>query len=95
MAALDNDTLAYLTVREGQDTDGRFWEVGVIGHGTRAAGLAEDIAAATGEWARNYGNDAPAPGFRMAAGPARELLTAADPRFIVDKPCSRLVACWP
>jgi protein-L-isoaspartate(D-aspartate) O-methyltransferase len=95
MAALENDTLAYLCVRESQDYDGRFWEIGVIGHGRRASGLAEDVAAAIGEWARDYGNDALAPSFRMATGITRELLRAADPRFIIDKPCSRLVACWP
>jgi protein-L-isoaspartate(D-aspartate) O-methyltransferase len=95
MAALDNDTLAYLTVREGEDTDGRFWEIGVIGHGSRAAGLAEDVADAIGEWDRDYGNEAPAPGFRMATGATRELLKAADPRFIIDKPYSRLVVDWP
>jgi protein-L-isoaspartate(D-aspartate) O-methyltransferase len=95
MAALDCDTLAYLTVREGQDTEGRFWEIGVIGHGPRAATLAEDVAAAIDEWARDYGNDAPTPGFRMATEATRELLTAADPRFIIDKPNSRLVADWP
>ncbi|MFC7593522.1 hypothetical protein ACFQYP_64820 [Nonomuraea antimicrobica] len=37
MAALDGDSLAYLTVREGDDAAGRFWEIGVIGHGPRAA----------------------------------------------------------
>jgi protein-L-isoaspartate(D-aspartate) O-methyltransferase len=95
MAALDNDTLAYLTVREGQDTDGRFWEIGVIGHGPRATGLADHVAAAIDEWARDYGNDAPPPSFRMATGAARELLTATDPRFIIDKPYSRLIADWP
>jgi len=33
MAALDSGTLAYLTVREGDDADGRLWEIGVTGHG--------------------------------------------------------------
>ena len=95
MAALDGETLAYLTVREGADASGSFWEIGVIGHGPRAAGLAGDVAAAIDEWARDYGNDAPAPGFRMAPDAGRHLLTAADPRFIIDKPCSRLVVDWP
>jgi hypothetical protein len=85
MATLDGDTLAYLTVREGQDADGGFWEIGVIGHGPRAAGLAQQVAAAIGEWARDYGNDAPAPTFRMATDATRELLKGADPRFIIDK----------
>ncbi|MEV7006712.1 methyltransferase, FxLD system [Streptosporangium sp. NPDC051022] len=95
MAALDGDTLAYLTVREGEDTEGRFWEVGVIGHGPNAAALAERVATAIGEWERDYGNDVPAPGFRMATGTARDLLKAADPRFVIDKPNSRLVVDWP
>ncbi|WP_301175513.1 methyltransferase, FxLD system [Actinomadura geliboluensis] len=95
MAALDHDSLAYLTVREGHDTDGRYWEIGVIGHGPRGTGLADDVAAAITEWARDYGNDAPAPGFRMATHATRERLTAPDPRFIIDKPHSRLVVDWP
>ncbi|MGP3918264.1 methyltransferase, FxLD system [Nonomuraea sp. 10N515B] len=95
MAALDSDTLAYLTVREGEDAKGRFWEIGVIGHGPRATALAEQVAAAIDEWDRDYGNHAPAPGFRMATGGSRDLLKAADPRFIIDKPASRLVIDWP
>lgn len=94
MATLDGDSMAYLTVREGEDTGGRFWEIGVVGHGPNAAALAEQVAAAIGEWDRDYGNDAPAPGFRMATGTARDLLKA-DPRFIIDKPNSRLVVDWP
>ncbi|MET8160343.1 methyltransferase, FxLD system [Sphaerisporangium sp. NPDC005289] len=95
MAALDGDSLAYLTVREGEDSDGRFWEIGVIGHGPRAASLAEHVVTEVQEWNRDYGNDAPAPGFRMATAANRDLLKAADPRFIIDKPNSRLVIDWP
>ncbi|MER5322264.1 methyltransferase, FxLD system [Streptosporangium roseum] len=95
MAALDGDTLAYLTVREGEDSDGRFWEIGVIGHGPNASSLAEQVVAAIAEWDRDYGNNAPAPGFRMATAAHREALKAADPRFIIDKPNSRLVIDWP
>ncbi|MFB9627517.1 methyltransferase, FxLD system [Nonomuraea helvata] len=95
MAALDGDSLAYLTVREGDDADGRFWEIGVIGHGPRAASHAEQVVAAIQEWDRNHGNDAPAPGFRMATATHRDLLKAADPRFVIDKPNSRLVIDWP
>ncbi|GAA3668224.1 hypothetical protein GCM10022224_035570 [Nonomuraea antimicrobica] len=36
-----------------------------------------------------------APGFRMAAADHRDLLKATDPRFIIDKPNSRLVIDWP
>lgn len=95
MAALDGDILAYLTVREGQDTESRFLEIGVIGHGPTAASLAEQVTAPIGEWDRDYGNDAPAPGFRIATAAHRDLLKAADPRFIIDKPNSRLVIDWP
>ena len=79
MAALDGGTLAYLTVREGDDADGRFWEIGVTGHGPRAASLTQDVAGAIREWNRDHGNQAPAPGFRMAPAAHRDLLKAADP----------------
>ncbi len=95
MAAVDGDSLAYLTVREGDDAEGRFWEIGVIGHGPQAASLAEQVVAAIQEWDRDYGNDAPAPGFRMATDAHRDLLKAADARFVIDKPNSRLVIDWP
>jgi protein-L-isoaspartate(D-aspartate) O-methyltransferase len=94
MAALDGGTLAYLTVREGDDGAGRFWEIGTVGHGPRAAALTRDVADAIREWNRDYGNQAPAPGFRMAPAAHRDLLTAPDPRFIIDKPASRLVTDW-
>lgn len=81
--------------REGQDSARRFWEIGVIGHGPRAIGLADDDAAAIGEWTRDYGTEAPARGFRMATDAARELLTAPDSRFVIDKPRIRIVADWP
>ena len=95
MAALDGDTLAYLTVREGDDELGRFWEIGTIGHGHRAAVLAEHVVTAISDWDRDFGNDSPEPAFRMATGDARGRLTAADPRFIIDKRYSRLVIDWP
>ena len=95
MAALDDESLAYLTVREGEDGSGRYWEIGVIGHGPDSGILAGNVAATIEEWARDYGNDAPASGFRMATGNSRELLKAPDPRFIIDKPASRLVVDWP
>ncbi|SIS21870.1 protein-L-isoaspartate(D-aspartate) O-methyltransferase [Microbispora rosea] len=95
MAALDGDTLAYLTVREGEDEQGRFWEIGVIGHGPRAAELANQVATEIGEWDRDWGNNAPEPGFRMAVDDVRDQLTAAEPRFVIDKTYSRLVVDWP
>jgi protein-L-isoaspartate(D-aspartate) O-methyltransferase len=95
MAALDADSLAYLTVREGEDDAGRFWEIGVIGHGTDAADLADQVASAITEWDRDHGNDAPEPGFWMATAAHRDLLKTSDPRFIIDKRLSRLVVDWP
>lgn len=95
MAALEGDTLAYLTVREGEDEHGRFWEVGVIGHGSRAADLADQVATEIGDWDRGWGNNAPEPGFRMVVGDARDRLQAVDPRFVIDKTHSRLVVDWP
>jgi protein-L-isoaspartate(D-aspartate) O-methyltransferase len=94
MAALDGATLAYLTVREGDDDAGRYWEIGTTGHGPRAAALARDMADAVREWNRDYGNQAPAPGARLIPAAHRDLLKAADPRFIIDKPASRLVIDW-
>jgi protein-L-isoaspartate(D-aspartate) O-methyltransferase len=95
MAALDGDTLAYLTVREGEDERGLYWEIGVIGHGPHAAQLADQVTTEISDWDRNWGNHAPQPGFRMAVGDAREHLTAAEPRFVIDKTHSRLVVDWP
>ncbi|MEO3753569.1 methyltransferase, FxLD system [Streptomyces sp. B6B3] len=95
MAAVDGENLAYLTVREGDDEQGRFWEIGVIGHGPRAAVLADQVATEIGQWAHGWGNNAKEPSFRMAVGDARHQLTAADPCFVIDKPCSRLVVDWP
>lgn len=82
-------------VREGEDEQGRFWEVGVIGHGSRAAELADQIAAEIGEWDRGWGNNAPEPGFRMAVGDARDQLTPAEERFVIEKLYTRLVVGWP
>ncbi|MEC3993641.1 methyltransferase, FxLD system [Actinacidiphila sp. DG2A-62] len=95
MAALHGDTLAYLTVRQGEDEHGRFWEIGVIGHGPRAAELADRVAGEIRDWDEGWGNHAPEPAFRMAVGDARDQLTAADPRFVIDKTFSRLVIDWP
>ncbi|WUH90316.1 methyltransferase, FxLD system [Streptomyces sp. NBC_00433] len=95
MAALDGDALAYLTVREGEDEQGRFWELGVIGHGLRATELAGHVADEIRMWEEGWGNTAAEPTFRMAVGGARDQLTAPDPRLVIDKPYSRLVVDWP
>ncbi|NKY96691.1 methyltransferase, FxLD system [Nocardiopsis alborubida] len=94
MAALEGATLAYFTVREGEDDQGRFWEIGVIGHGPRATELTDHVLTRTREWDQGWGNTAPEPGFRMATGAARDQLTSTD-GFVIDKPHSRLVVDWP
>ncbi|AJE81559.1 protein-L-isoaspartate(D-aspartate)O-methyltransferase [Streptomyces albus] len=94
MAALDGASLAYLTIREGEDENGRYWEVGVIGHGEKGRGLAERVVDEIRAWDASGGNDAPAPGFRMTTAESRDRLTANDPRFVIDKPYSRLVVDW-
>lgn len=94
MAALDGGSLAYLTIREGEDNKGRYWEIGVIGHGMGGAGLAERVVDEIRAWDASGGNEAPEPGFRMAVADSRDRLTAHDPRFVVDKTYSRLVVDW-
>ncbi|NEB88926.1 methyltransferase, FxLD system [Streptomyces anulatus] len=94
MAALDGGSLAYLTIREADDKQGRYWEIGVIGHGASGADLAERVVDEIRAWDASGGNDAPEPEFRMAVADYRELLTADDSRFVVDKPYSRLVVDW-
>ncbi|MFC9288835.1 methyltransferase, FxLD system, partial [Streptomyces sp. NPDC057052] len=94
MAALDGGSLAYLTIREGEDEKGRYWEVGVIGHGEGGAGLAERVVDEIRAWDASGGNDTLEPGFRMAVADSRDRLTADDARFVVDKPYSRLVVDW-
>jgi protein-L-isoaspartate(D-aspartate) O-methyltransferase len=95
MTALDGDTLAYLTKRVGEDEQGKFWHIGVIGHGPRAAELADQVATEIHEWDQSGGNNAPEPGFRMAVGNARDELRASEPRFVIDKTYSSLVVDWP
>ncbi|RKN11056.1 methyltransferase, FxLD system [Streptomyces radicis] len=95
MAALDGDTLAYLTLRNGEDEQGWYGQIGVISHGPRATELADQVATEITEWDRGWGNDGPPPTFRMAVGDARDQLTAAEPRFVIDKTYSRLVVDWP
>ncbi|MFG2369173.1 methyltransferase, FxLD system [Streptomyces mirabilis] len=94
MAALKGSSLAYLTIREGEDEKGRYWEIGVIGHGDGGADLAERVVNEIRVWDASGGNDAPEPSFRMAVADSRDLLTVDDARFIVDKPYSRLVVDW-
>lgn len=94
MAALDAGSLAYLTIRKGQDEKGRYWEVGVIGHGEGGGDLAERVVSEIRAWDASGGNNASERSFRMATADSRDRLTADDARFVVDKPYSRLVVDW-
>jgi protein-L-isoaspartate(D-aspartate) O-methyltransferase len=89
MAAVDRDTIAYLSLREGADQDGRFWEAGVIGHGPHAAALADKTAAEIQAWA--HGHRETTPTIHLATGAAREKLTG---RFVIDKPHARIALDW-
>lgn len=85
----------HLTKQEGDDEHGHFWQIGVIGHGPVAGELAEQVATEISEWNKTWGNNSAEPSIRMAVGDAREQLTAAESRFVMDKPRSRLVVDWP
>ncbi len=64
----------------------------MIGHGEGGADLAARVVSEIRAWEATGGNDAPEPGFRMAVVDSRDLLTADDVRFVVDKPYSRLAS---
>lgn len=89
MAAVARDSIAYLTLREGQDSNGRYWEAGVIGHGPHATALAEHTAAQITAWADGHRDTTPT--IRLATGAAREKLTS---RFVIDKPHTRIALDW-
>jgi protein-L-isoaspartate(D-aspartate) O-methyltransferase len=85
MAAVEGGTIAYLTLREGHDDEGQYWEAGAIGHGSGADDLSKQVAAQIQAWAEHRDS---VPTIRMATGPQRDRLTGM---FIIDKPFSRLV----
>ena len=91
MATFDKDSLAYLTLQEGTDDEGLFWQIGVIGHGSRGSSLANQTANTIEEWARE--RPAP-PSFRMVLAEHRSTLKPSDPRFIIDKPACRIAVDW-
>jgi protein-L-isoaspartate(D-aspartate) O-methyltransferase len=95
MAALDSDSLAYLTMPTGENEQGWFGAIGVIGHGPRGTDLADHVAAEIRAWHESWGNDGPKPVFRMAIGTARDQLVPTESRFVIDKAHSRLVVDWP
>jgi protein-L-isoaspartate(D-aspartate) O-methyltransferase len=89
MAAVDAGSIAYLTLREGEDEAGRFWEAGVIGHGPGGGQLAAGTAEAIRAWGDGYRDRRPE--IRLAQGQNRSALTG---QFIIDKALTRLLISW-
>ncbi len=89
MAAVDEDSLAYLTLRPGEDEAGQYWEAGVIGHGARGDALAAQVAEELRVWGRDYRGAHPT--IRLTQDDSRETLTG---QFTIDKTCTRLAISW-
>ncbi|PZG56335.1 methyltransferase, FxLD system [Spongiactinospora gelatinilytica] len=89
MAAVDGDSVAYLTLRAGHDDEGPYWEGGLIGHGLRGGELAAQVAEHLRVWGHEYRDTKPT--IRMARGEHRASLTG---QFVIDKPHVRLAIDW-
>lgn len=89
MAAVDEDSLAYLTLRPGDDEAGQYWEAGAIGPGPRGDELAARVAEELRIWGRGYRSAHPA--IRLTHNGNRETLTG---QFTIDKTCTRLAISW-
>jgi protein-L-isoaspartate(D-aspartate) O-methyltransferase len=102
MAAVDRDSIAYLTLRtedgaSGTDTDPELSmdpkdverELGVVGHGPHGRELAERAAEQIRIWARGY-QTRPVT-IRLAQGAARQALSG---QFVIDKAFSRIAVTW-
>jgi protein-L-isoaspartate(D-aspartate) O-methyltransferase len=99
MATIENDTLAYLTLRDTGAANaaepgdgisvGRRCEIGVIGHGPNGADLVGRLVHEIQLWAKDFRAKAP----QFSVQPAG----AADPiggRFVFDLPIHRLAVDW-
>ena len=89
MAAVDEDSLAYLMLRPGDDEAGKYWEAGAIGHGPRGDELAAHVAEELRSWGRDYRSAHPT--IRLTQNDNRETLTG---QFTIDKTCTRLAISW-
>lgn len=89
MAAVDQDSLAYLTLRTGEDETGQYWEAGAIGHGPRGGELAAHVAEELRVWGRDHRSAHPA--IRLTQNGNRETLSG---QFTIDKTCTRLAISW-
>ena len=94
MAALEDDSLAYLSIREDDDEIGHYWQIGVVGHGHAGEQLTGRVVDLIHAWDRRGGNDASQPTFRMAVGDARGHLDIGPASFVIDKPLSRIAIDW-
>ncbi|MGQ0775400.1 MAG: methyltransferase, FxLD system [Pseudonocardiales bacterium] len=91
MATVDEDSLAYLTLRPGEDETGEYWEAGAIGHGPRGDELAARVAEELRSWGWGCGYRSAHPVIRLTQNHNRETLTG---QFTIDKPCTRLAISW-
>lgn len=89
MAAVDEDSLAYLTLRPGEDEVGQYWEAGAIGHGPRGDELATHLAGELRVWGRDYRGAHPT--IRLTQNDNRETLAG---QFTIDKTFTRLAINW-
>jgi protein-L-isoaspartate(D-aspartate) O-methyltransferase len=95
MGTVEDDSLAYLSLREDDDEIGHYWQIGVVGHGPKAEALADGMVEIIHDWNRHGGNDMPQPTFRAALGDTRDRLNTTGARFVIDKPNSRIAIDWP
>ncbi|MBV6699403.1 methyltransferase, FxLD system [Kitasatospora aureofaciens] len=92
MATVNNDSLAYLTLRPGEpDGDGRkTYETGVIGHGPDGAALADLVAREIRTWDKGFRD-------RTLRFELPDATATADPaagRFVLDRSHHPITITW-
>ncbi|MFD8703649.1 methyltransferase, FxLD system [Kitasatospora sp. NPDC059648] len=92
MATVQGDSLAYLTLREGEpDSDGRkAYETGIVGHGPDGATLADLVAEQLRTW--NTGFRGRALRFELPDATAAD--DPAAGRFVLDRPTHPITVIW-
>jgi protein-L-isoaspartate(D-aspartate) O-methyltransferase len=88
-ATVQDDSLAYLTLRNLDDPD-RLYEVGVVGHGPHCAVVADEVARQVAVWNSNFRG-------REARFEMPDHAETADPsagRFMLDRPHHPITVIW-
>jgi len=89
MTTVQNRSLAYLTLRK-LDCPDSLYEVGVVGHGSDGAALADEVAHQVIVWDKNFrGREAR---FEMPDYP--ETADASVGRFVLDRPRHPITVIW-